>query len=42
MIRPRVEFRRYPEISAEEAAPEFGNQFFARPFAAILELVPVV
>lgn len=36
MIRPRFQFRRDPEISAEEAAPEFGNQLFARAFAPIL------
>ena len=29
MIRPRFEFGNNPEIRAEEAAPEFGNQLFA-------------
>ena len=36
MIRPRLKFRRDPEIRAEEATPEFGNQLFARAFAPIL------
>jgi hypothetical protein len=36
MIRSRLEFGRDPEIRAEEAAPEFGNQLFARAFATIL------
>ena len=36
MIRPWVEFRRDPEIRAEEAAPEFGNQLLARAFAPFL------
>ena len=36
MIRPRFEFGHDAEIRAEEAAPEFGDQLFARAFAAIL------
>ena len=36
MIRPRLEFGDDPEIRAEEAAPELGNQLFARAFASIL------
>ena len=36
MIRARFKFRRDPEIRAEEATPEFGNQLFARAFATIL------
>ena len=36
MIRPRFKFRRDPEIRAEEAAPEFGNQLLARAFAPFL------
>ena len=36
MIRPRFEFGNDPEIRAEEAAPEFGDQLFARAFAPIL------
>ena len=36
MLRPRFELGNDPEIRAKEAAPEFGDQFFARAFASIL------
>jgi hypothetical protein len=36
MVGPGLELRHDAEIGAEEAAPELGDQLFARAFAAIL------
>jgi hypothetical protein len=38
MIRPRLEFRRDTEIGAEKAAPELGNEFFARALRPVLRI----
>ena len=35
MILTRLEFRSDAEVGAEEAASEFGNQFFARTLGLV-------
>ena len=35
VILARLEFRRDAEVGAEEAASEFGNQFFARTLGLV-------
>ena len=42
MIRPWFEFGRDSKIRAEEAAPEFRDQFLARALAAVLAVAAEV
>lgn len=42
VIRPGLQFRRYPQIGAEEAAPKLGDQLFASALAAILRITTEV